>query len=45
MASERGIEVDTLEKSVDLDGSLSSRRKGMLGTLASSAKTTKGMRT
>jgi hypothetical protein len=34
-----------LEKTVDLNGSLSSRRKGtMLGTLASSSKTTKGAR-
>ena len=40
--SEKGIEVDTLEKRVDLNGSLSSRRKGTLGTLTSSAKTTKG---
>ena len=44
-ASERGVEVDTLEKRVNLDGSLSSRRKGTLGTLTSSAKTTKGTRT
>jgi hypothetical protein len=42
--SERGIEADTLEKRVDLNGSLS-RRKGVPGTLASSAKMTKGMRT
>ena len=40
--SERGIEVDTLEKRVDLNGSLSSRRKGTLGMLTSSVKTTKG---
>jgi hypothetical protein len=44
--SERGIEVNTrLKKRVDLNGSLSSRRKGTLGMLASSAKTTKGTRT
>jgi hypothetical protein len=43
--SERCIEVDTLQKRVDLNGGLSSRRKGTLGTLASSAKTTKGTRT
>jgi NAD-specific glutamate dehydrogenase len=44
-AQVRGIEVDTPEKRVDLNGSLSSGRKGTLGTLASSAKTTKGTRT
>jgi NAD-specific glutamate dehydrogenase len=41
----RSIEVDTPEKRVDLNGSLSSGRKGTLGMLASSAKTTKGTRT
>ena len=40
----RGIEVDTLKKSVDLNESLSSRRKGTLGMLASSAKTMKQTR-
>ena len=35
-----GVEVDTLEERVDLNGSLSRRRQGSLGTLASSAETT-----
>ena len=35
--SKRGIEVDTLKERVDLNGSLSSRRQGTFGTLASSA--------
>lgn len=34
-----GVEVDTLEERVDLDGGLSRRRKGSLGTLASSSET------
>ena len=37
-----GVEVDTLEERVDLNGGLSGGREGALGTLASSAKTTKG---
>ena len=40
--SERGVEIDTLEKRVDLDGGLGSRGEGTLGTLTSSTKTTKG---
>jgi len=32
---ERSVEVDTLEEGVDLDGSLRSRGKSSLGTLAS----------
>lgn len=35
------VEVDTLEQGVDLNGSLSRRRKGTLGTLAGSAETAK----
>jgi hypothetical protein len=35
--SKRGIEVDTLEERVNLNGSLSGRRQGTFGTLASSA--------
>lgn len=35
-----GVEVDTLEERVDLNGGLSRRRQGSLGTLASSAETT-----
>jgi len=35
-----GVEVDTLEEGVDLDGGLSSRGQGTLSTLASSAETT-----
>jgi hypothetical protein len=38
--SKRGIEIDTLEKRVDLNRGLSSRRKSTLGTFASSAQTT-----
>jgi hypothetical protein len=34
-----GVEVDTLEERVDLDGGLSGRREGSLGTLASSSET------
>ncbi|PKS06781.1 hypothetical protein jhhlp_006855 [Lomentospora prolificans] len=37
-----GVEVDTLEERVDLDGGLGRRRESTLGTLASSAKTTEG---
>jgi hypothetical protein len=37
-----GVEVNTLEERVDLDGSLSGRREGALGTLACSAETTEG---
>ena len=40
--SDGGVEVDTLKERVDLDGSLGGGRKGALGTLASSAKTTEG---
>ena len=40
--SKGSVEVDTLKKRVDFDGCLSSRRKGTLGTLASSAETTNG---
>ena len=39
-----GVEVDTLEEGVDFDGSLGSRRKGTLSTLASRAETTESMR-
>ncbi|KAL2282007.1 hypothetical protein FJTKL_11094 [Diaporthe vaccinii] len=35
-----GVEVDTLEQGVDLDGGLRGRRQSSLGTLASSAETT-----
>jgi hypothetical protein len=34
-----GVEVDTLEERVDLNGGLGGRREGTLGTLASSAET------
>jgi len=37
-----GVEVDTLEERVDLDGGLSGRGEGTLSTLASSAKTAEG---
>jgi len=37
---DRGVEVDTLEKRVDLDRRLGRRREGALGTLASSAQAT-----
>ena len=37
---EGSVEVDTLEKRVDFDGSLCSGREGTLGTLASSTETT-----
>ena len=37
-----GVEVDTLEERVDLNGGLGGRREGTLGTLASSAETTEG---
>ena len=40
--SERGVEIDTLEKRVDLDGGLGSRGEGTLGTLTSSTETTEG---
>jgi hypothetical protein len=36
--SEGGVEVDTLEQGVDLEGGLSRRREGALGTLASSSE-------
>ena len=39
---ERGVEVDTLEEGVDLNGGLGGGREGALGTLASGAETTKG---
>ena len=38
--SEGSVEVNTLEERVDFDGCLSSRRKGTLSALASSAETT-----
>jgi hypothetical protein len=38
-ASERGVEVDTLEERVDLERGLSRRRESTLGTLASSSQT------
>src|SRR5690606_2564043 len=38
----RGVEINTLVERIDFDGSLSGRREGTLGTLASSAETTKG---
>ena len=37
-----GVEIDTLEERVDLDGGLGLRRQGPLGTLASSSQTTHG---
>jgi hypothetical protein len=37
-----GVEIDTLEERVDLDGGLCGGRKGALGTLASSAETAEG---
>ena len=37
-----GVEVNTLEEGVDLDGGLGSGREGTLGTLASGAETTEG---
>jgi hypothetical protein len=37
-----GVEVDTLEQGVDLNGGLGGGRQGALGTLASSAETTQG---
>ena len=37
-----GVEVDTLEERVDLNGGLGSGRESALGTLASSAETTEG---
>ena len=39
---ERGVEIDTLEERVDLDGGLGSRGEGTLGTLTSSTETTEG---
>jgi hypothetical protein len=39
--SDGGVEVDTLEERVDLNGGLCGGRKGALGTLAGSAKTAK----
>jgi len=39
--TERSVEVNTLEEGVDLNGRLRGRGKGLLGTLASSAETTK----
>lgn len=38
------VEVNTLEEGVDLDGGLGGGREGTLGTLASSAQTTKSTR-
>ena len=40
--SERGVEINTLEKRVDLDGGLGSRGEGTLGTLTSSTETMEG---
>ena len=40
--SERGVEIDTLEERVDLNGGLGSRGEGTLGTLTSSTETTEG---
>ena len=40
--SDGSVEINTLEKRVDLNGGLGGGRKGALGTLASSAKTTEG---
>ena len=37
--SEGGIEINTFKEGVNFDGCLSSRRKGMLSTLASSVET------
>ena len=37
-----GVEVDTLEERVDLDGGLCRRGESALGTLASGTKTTEG---
>ena len=37
---DRGVEVDTLEERVDLDGGLGGRRESALGALASGAETT-----
>ena len=37
-----GVEVDTLEERVDLNGGLCGRREGTLGTLASGAQTAQG---
>ena len=37
-----GVEVDTLEERVDLNGGLGGRRESALGALASSAETTEG---
>jgi hypothetical protein len=37
-----GLEVNTIEKRVDLNGGLGERRQGTLSTLGGSAKTTKG---
>ena len=42
--SKRGIEVNTLEKRVDFNRGLSSRRKSALGTFASGAQTTNSTR-
>lgn len=39
-----GVEVDTLEEGVDLNGGLVGGGEGTLGKLASSAETTKGTR-
>lgn len=40
--SDGGVEVDTLEERVDLNGGLGGRRESALGALASSAETTEG---
>ena len=42
--SEGGVEVDTLEEGVDLNGGLRSRREGTLGTLACGTETTESTR-
>ena len=41
--NKQGIEIDTLGKRVNLDGGLSSRGEGTLGTLTSSTETTEDM--
>jgi len=41
---DRGVEVDTLEERIDLNRGLGRRRKGALGTLASSAQAAEGTR-
>jgi hypothetical protein len=40
--SDGGVEINTLEERVDLNGSLCGRRESTLGTLASCTETTEG---